>query len=152
MLIYFFRHGQADWPHWKESDDKRPLNTRGVKETDQMAKFLRRLGLKPAIIISSPLPRAYQTASIVAEVVEAPIEEDSKVSKGFAADQLRSILEQHPVDEIIVVGHDPDFSNLLKILTGSQLKLAKSGVACVDLDDKQNGKLIWLLPPNIASV
>ncbi|HEY2568989.1 MAG TPA: phosphoglycerate mutase family protein, partial [Candidatus Udaeobacter sp.] len=62
MKLYFLRHGQADWPNWKKPDDERPLTKRGKREMRDVAKFLDRLKVRPDLIVTSPLPRAAQTA------------------------------------------------------------------------------------------
>jgi phosphohistidine phosphatase len=67
MELYFLRHGEADWPDWKKSDDERPLTKRGKKEMHEVAAFLVRLKVRPDLILTSPLPRAAQTAEIAAE-------------------------------------------------------------------------------------
>src|SRR5438128_7118262 len=67
MKLYFLRHGEADWPDWKKSDDERPLTKRGKKELHEVGAFLVRLKVRPDLILTSPLPRAAQTAEIAAE-------------------------------------------------------------------------------------
>ena len=146
MRLYLLRHGLADWPAWKGSDDDRPLNDLGIAETHRMAKGLRRMQVMPDVVISSPLPRAGQTAKIAAAELGAKLTEDAALSPGCTAKKLLHLLEQHPLEEVMVVGHEPDFSNILETLTGARVKIAKSGVALVDLDSE---KLVWLLPPKV---
>jgi phosphohistidine phosphatase SixA len=51
----------------------------------------------------------------------------------------------------MLVGHEPDFTNVISGLTGASLKLSKAGVALVDVDPKsEEAKLLWLLPPKIG--
>jgi len=51
----------------------------------------------------------------------------------------------------MLVGHEPDFTNVISGLTGASLKLSKAGVALVDVDsESKEGKLLWLLPPKIG--
>ena len=69
MKLYFLRHGKADWPNWDKPDDERPLTEDGKKETATVAKLLARLEIAPAIL-TSPLPRASQTAEIAGKVFE----------------------------------------------------------------------------------
>ena len=76
MQLYFLRHGEADWPGWTKPDDERPLTDFGKKEARQVAKFLNRLKVKPDLIVSSPLPRALQTAEAAAEQLKAKLRED----------------------------------------------------------------------------
>ena len=71
MELYLLRHGEADWPDWNKSDDERPLTKRGKKEMQEVAKFLGRLKVRPDLIVTSPLPRASQTAEIAADYLKA---------------------------------------------------------------------------------
>ena len=52
----------------------------------------------------------------------------------------------------MLVGHEPDFSQAIEALTGANVKMAKAGLARVDLADptELRGQLIWLIPPKIA--
>jgi len=51
----------------------------------------------------------------------------------------------------MLVGHEPDFTNVISGLTGASLKLSKAGVALVDADpESEEGKLLWLFPPKFA--
>jgi len=76
MELYFLRHGEADWPDWHKSDDERPLTKRGKKEMHEVAAFLVRLKVRTSLILTSPLPRAAQTAEIAAEHLKLKCRED----------------------------------------------------------------------------
>src|SRR5437899_679403 len=89
MQLYFLRHGEADWPDWKKSDDERPLTDFGKKEMRDVAKFLARFKVRPDLIVTSPLPRASQTAKIAAEYLKAKLREDELLAPGFGMSQLR---------------------------------------------------------------
>src|SRR5437667_401548 len=54
MKLYFLRHGEADWPDWKKSDDERPLTKRGKKEMHEVGAFLVRLKVRPDLILNRP--------------------------------------------------------------------------------------------------
>ena len=151
MKLYFLRHGRADWPDWEEDDDKRPLDKKGIEETHEVAKFLRKLGVKPDVVVSSPLPRAHQTAKIAAKEFSASLVDDTALSPGCNVDKLKGVLKRHREKEVVIVGHEPDFSAMLKDLTGADLKIPKAGIARVDMEEDSHGKLIWLLPPKIAA-
>src|SRR5947208_17068753 len=81
-FLYLVRHGEADWPGWDQPDDERPLTKRGRSEVKKVAKFLRRMGAEPLLIFTSPLPRAKQTAQILAEqlCLELGVEEIGRAS------------------------------------------------------------------------
>lgn len=146
--LFFLRHGLADWPNWRGDDDDRPLTEEGKKETHEVAAFLAKLGVKPQKIITSPLPRASQTADIAAEHLRAPIKTSECLAKGFGVRELKELLSEDKIDIVMLVGHEPDFSRVIEKLTGGDVKLKKSGVARVRLDRKKmSGQLLWLLPP-----
>ncbi len=151
MKIYFLRHGEADWPNWKKPDDERPLTGRGKKEMRQVAKFLRRLKVNPGFIVTSPLPRASQTAEIAAEYLKSKLRTDELLANGFGIEELWTILKRHRAKSLMLVGHEPDFTEVISKLTGASLKLSKAGVALVDVDlAAAEGELHWLFPPKVA--
>src|SRR5438046_6000259 len=151
MKLYFLRHGEADWPNWNKSDDERPLTKRGKKEMREVAKFLDRLKARPDLIVTSPLPRAAQTAEIAADYLKAKLRRDELLAPGFGMTNLRTVLKRHRAKVLMLVGHEPDFTNIISELTGASLKLSKAGVALVDLDpESEEGKLLWLFPPKFA--
>ena len=150
MKLYFFRHGAADWPNWNKPDDERPLTKVGAKEVRKVAKLLSQLKIAP-LILTSPLPRASQTAEIAAEVLSAEMREENNLKPGFNAGRLAKLLQEFSGRDVMVVGHEPDFSRTIQELTGGAVKLSKAGVALVDLDESSmSGRLRWLLPPKIA--
>ena len=151
MQLYFFRHGEADWPNWTKPDDERPLTDFGKKEVHQMAKFLDRLKVRPDLIVSSPLPRASQTAKIAAEYLKAKLRQDESLAPGFGMGELRTVLNRHRSKVLMLVGHEPDFTTVISGLTGASLKLSKAGLALLDVDpDSEKGQLLWLFPPKFA--
>jgi phosphohistidine phosphatase len=150
MKIYFLRHGKADWPQWKKSDDERPLTKKGGKEVRKVAKQLGKLDVSP-LILTSPLPRASETAAIAAKVLGVEMREDKNLKPGFNASKLAKLVRDFSTDSLMLVGHEPDFSRTISQLTGGTVKLAKAGVALVDLDSaSMRGELHWLLPPKVA--
>ena len=117
-----------------------------------MAKFLRDLKIRPARILSSPLPRAWQTAEIAAEHLELELREEGDLGQGFNVAKLRKIISRQSGEDLMLVGHEPDFSAIIRALTGGEAKLAKGGLACIDLaEGAKRGRLIWLLPPKAWS-
>lgn len=149
--IYFLRHGLADWPDWHRSDDERPLNKDGRKETHAVAAYLVDLGVKPEIILTSPLPRASQTAEIAAEHLRAPVDVTKHLDKRFTVAALKKILPAK-IDNVMLVGHEPNFSRVIKKLTGGEIKLRKSGLVRVKIDPtKMRGRIDWLLTPETCA-
>ena len=151
MYLYFLRHGEADWPNWKKSDDERPLTKAGKKEMRAVAKFLARVKAMPDAILTSPLPRAAQTAEIAAEYLKIKSRVEKLLVPGFGKRELECLVEQYPDQSLMLVGHEPDFSGAIAALTDASVKLSKAGVALVDVDlPSRKGKLLWLFPPKLA--
>jgi phosphohistidine phosphatase len=150
MKLYLLRHGKADWPNWTKPDDERPLNPQGKKEMIGVAKFLARLEINPAIL-TSPLPRASQTAEIAGKYLKSKISLEPLLSPGFGIAELRKILKNFTGKELMIVGHEPDFSHTICKLTGGNVKMSKAGVALIELDTgSMEGELRWLIPPKIT--
>src|SRR5437762_13280768 len=93
MKLYFLRHGQADWASWKKPDDERPLTKSGKREMRDVAKFLDRLKVRPDLIVTSPLPRAAQTAEIAADSLKAKVRKDESLAPGFRSEEHTSELQ-----------------------------------------------------------
>lgn len=152
MKLYLLRHGKADWPNWTKPDDERPLTEEGKKEVASVAKFLSRLEVTPSIL-TSPLPRASQTAEIAGKYLKEKVRVESLLRPGFDARALRKILKDFAGKSLMVVGHEPDFSHTIFQLTGGNTKMSKAGVALIELEtDSMKGELRWLLPPKLAKV
>ena len=151
MELYFLRHGEADWPDWNKSDDERPLTKSGKREMHDVARFLDRLKVRPDLIVTSPLPRASQTAEIAADYLKAKLRKDELLAPGFGMSELRTVFKRHHSKVLMLVGHEPDFTNVISGLTGASLKLSEAGVALVDADpESEEGRLLWLFPPKFA--
>jgi len=151
MKICFLRHGAADWPDWDKPDDERPLTDRGRREMKQVAKFLDRLEFSVDAILTSPLPRASQTAEIVAQRLGIGMQIEPKLAHGFSLERLRQMVGKVEGESVMVVGHEPEFSAVIEELTGGDIKISKAGIALVDANRGcTSGKLLWLFPPKVA--
>jgi phosphohistidine phosphatase len=150
MKFYLLRHGKADWPEWDRPDDERPLTEEGKKEVAAVARLLRRLEIAP-VILTSPLPRASQTAEIAGKHLEVKVHTEPLLRPGFDAAKLKKLLKNFSGKSLMVVGHEPDFTRTIFQLTGGQTKMSKAGVALIELErDAMKGELRWLVPPKFA--
>ena len=151
MKLYLLRHGKADWPEWDQPDDERPLTKQGKQEMRRIGQFLADSKVAPSIILSSPLPRAWQTAEIAGSALRIQVREQVTLRPGFSPAKFRALLKHAKGADLMLVGHEPDFTGLIRALTGGIVKLGKGGVARIDLDDAgEAGRLIWLIPPKIG--
>ncbi len=151
VKLYFLRHGEANWEGWTKPDDERPLTKKGRKEVEAIAQAMRKLELHPNVILTSPLPRAWETANVVSLALGVEYETTPLLAPGFDLNGLRQLLNEHMDRDILFVGHEPDFSRVIALLTGGTVRMAKAGLARVDLDDGAvlAGQLVWLAPPRI---
>ena len=116
-----------------------------------MARFLNRLKVKPDLVVTSPLPRALQTAEAAAEELKTKLRQDEALEPGFGINELGNVLKRHRAKVLMLVGHEPDFSSVISALTGGFLKMSKAGVALIDIDrETEKGRLLWLFPPKFA--
>jgi phosphohistidine phosphatase len=119
----------------------------------QVAKFLARLKFCPDVILTSPLPRASQTAEIAAEDLDCKVQVEPQLAHGFNLERLQGMLAKMDASCVMIVGHEPDFSAVVKELTGGEVKLAKAGVALIETDRNcRSGELRWLFTPKFAKV
>jgi phosphohistidine phosphatase len=147
MNLFLLRHGKADWPDWKDSDDERPLTAEGIREMRAVAAALKRMKVAPDCILSSPLPRALRTAEIFAEEAGLPVEQRAELKPGFDRRKCDVLLASQAGNDVMLVGHEPDFSGLIRSLTGGRVKLPKAGAAAIEIDEERPApRLMWLFP------
>lgn len=156
MILYFLRHGLAgDGATWVGDDRERPLTRTGIEHMRSSAAVFKKIGIEVDEILSSPLKRAMQTAEIAAGAFEKQATPDDRLVYGFGLEALQSIISDYPhAKALMLVGHEPDFSETISALTGgSDLEMKKGGLARVDLydGDELKGQLVWLLPPKILT-
>lgn len=154
MKVYFLRHGIAgDRETWEGDDRLRPLTAKGIEQIKTTAKLLAQINLGVKVILSSPLTRALETAELTAKKLGVEVIVDERLSPGFSARELADLINEHADAEgLMVVGHEPDFSETISSITGgSEIVMKKGGLARVDIDHLAagEGRLVWLIPPLI---
>jgi phosphohistidine phosphatase len=153
--LYFLRHAHAGDPMtWTGPDEKRPLSEKGEKQTERLGEFLAGVGFVPDAIITSPKVRAARTAEIVAGHLGKPVAVDDRLAGGLDLATVDAIIhDAGDPERVVIVGHDPDFSDLLGELVGVHgLSMKKGAMARVDIDRPLRagtGSLAWLVPPEL---
>ena len=155
--LYLLRHGIAA-PHGTPgvSDDDRPLTPKGEAHVKAIGSGLKRLGVTPDRIVTSPLPRARRTAELVAKSLKLGdrIENADALRPTASADSIRQWISKRPEDVLMIVGHNPNLNELLGLylgLAGKQLpfELKKGGIAELRAADKGAFALQWLSTPRL---
>ena len=154
--LHLLRHAHAGDPaKWDRPDDERPLSARGVRQVEALAQLLSRGGFASDAIVSSPKLRAEQTARLLGEALGVEVRLDDRLAAGFELEDLIAMLDDlgRPSNPVLV-GHDPDFSELLGELVGTPLILRKGAFARIDLEtpiEAGGGLLRWLIPPDVLA-
>ena len=153
--LYLLRHAHAGDPAtWDGPDEDRPLSEKGEKQSDRLGRFLAGVGFQADAIITSPKLRAAQTARVVAGHLGMPVGEDERLGDEVSIQALEAILRdagdpQRPV----IVGHDPDFTELVAILCrAARVPMRKGALARIDAPrplEPGGGTLRWLVPPDL---
>lgn len=156
--IYLVRHGVAALPSADTQDSDRALTAAGTRKMTRVAIGLRRLGVVPDVVLSSPLRRAQETAALLATTLapDLAVEICQPLAPGTApADLVRSLRPYRAARHLMLVGHQPDLGELAShLLTGSAglapLPFKKGAVAAIEvasLPPRANGVLRWFLAP-----
>jgi phosphohistidine phosphatase len=151
--LAILRHADAGDPMaWDGDDGARPLSRKGRRQAERLGEFLSGTGYAPDTVISSPKVRARETAELVADHLGVKVTIDDRLASGFGIANLGALLaEAGQPARPVIVGHDPDFSDLLSELCGTDITLRKGALARVDLDvvAPGAGTLRWLIPPDL---
>jgi phosphohistidine phosphatase len=134
-MLWLLRHGEAEDG---SPDSERRLTKKGRKQAKDAGAALAELGMTVDACLTSPKVRAYETARLACEALGVEPQHEPKLAGGpFDAEQLAAGL-----GDVLLVGHDPDFSMSIHEMTGAQVRLKKGGLAGID-----TGELIVLLRP-----
>lgn len=154
MLLDLLRHADAGDPEaWDRPDAERPLSDKGRKQAKRLGDHLAAIGFSAEAIITSPKVRAAETAELVAEQIDGSVTEDERLAGSLDLDDVEAILhDAGDPDEAMLVGHDPDFSELLSVLCASAgVTMRKGALARIEVDRPLRaggGTLRWLIPPD----
>ena len=158
MIIYFVRHASAGERVLNpKKDEKRPLDADGIEQCGYVGRALAAMNVQPDMIISSPLKRAAQTASLIGNELgfegKLQLEAAMKPEASFA--DFRRMLDKYAKQEaIMVVGHNPSITEFLaRIITksGSEALLEfKKGAVARTETVRQAARLNWFLTPKMA--
>lgn len=141
-MIYLLRHGDAE--DGTGDDAARRLTPKGERQAEVAGRALARLGAEIDACLSSPKARAADTARLACQAlgIEPEIAEELR---GGPFDSLALVAGR---GDVLLVGHEPDFSGEVGRHTGAKVKLRKGGLAIVD-----GGTLVALLrPKDLAAI
>jgi phosphohistidine phosphatase len=157
--LILLRHAKSDWAASYSTDHERPLNRRGTKAAAAMGRVLAAIGEEPDSVITSSAVRAHSTAALAVEAagwVMTP--EPLEALYGASAGEVIDVIRRQPdaVERLLVVGHEPTWSNLAALLTGASVRVATATAVGIDLDSWESvgpdtGSLVYVLPPRLVA-
>jgi phosphohistidine phosphatase len=141
-VIYLLRHGDAE--RGDGDDATRRLTDKGERQSQAAGQALSALGAKIDACLTSPKVRAADTARLACQALGAEPEIAEELSgRGFDSIGLSA-----GRGEVMLVGHEPDFSNEITRLSGAKVKLRKGGLAILD----GSTLLALLRPEDLAAI
>jgi phosphohistidine phosphatase len=144
--MWLLRHGEAV-PHESKPDEERELTARGERQAIAAGEGLARLGLEFDGCYTSPRIRALQTAQLACKALNLEPAVVEAVGSDFDRDGALELLYAHGDNgRVLIVGHEPDFSQIVHDLTGGRVDFKKGGVAAIRVE-RASGELLALLRP-----
>jgi len=158
MMVYLVRHGIAEDVSATGDDESRRLTAQGRGRMQKAAAGLRRMGIRPATVLTSPLVRAAETAAIIAAAfpgLPAPRDFPALAPAVPPMETIAALRVFGRYRELLLVGHQPNLGHVAAVLlTGSPdgliLELKKGACAALELSGfvaRAGAVLRWLLPP-----
>ena len=145
--LWLLRHGEAE-PRGTRPDSRRALTERGARQARAAGVALARRRIKLNAVLTSPRVRARDTARLACEALNGLQPTTYRpLSAGFDGRRARELIaEQGSSGHLMIVGHEPDFSQTIYDLTGARVDLKKGGLAMVRVS-AGGGQLLLLLRP-----
>ena len=123
--LVLVRHAKSSWKEPSLADFDRPLNKRGKRDAPVMGQRLAEQQIDPSLIVSSPARRARRTAEVVAEALDYPVDEiefEDEIYEAGVGALLHLVRCLDDADrEVLMVGHNPGFTDLCNLLTNEPL-------------------------------
>lgn len=162
MRIYIVRHGEAERAVPGSSDAGRQLTAKGQRQAERVGAALRVLGEVPSVVLTSPLPRARQTADLAVKAMaekrsRPPIRVLDRLAPGACAGDVLAAIPAEP-RSVMLVGHQPTLGALVGALIGglhaAPIDLSTASLACLEIPGAPSpgaGELEYFLRRGVIS-
>ena len=135
--LLLLRHAKSSWDDASLSDLERPLNDRGRRTAPFMGELIKRRGISPDVIVSSPAERARETATLVSKSagILAEIGIDPSIYEA-SPDDLRKVTSalDDKYTSVMLVGHNPGIEAFIHFLTGHTERMPTAALAVIELE------------------
>ena len=157
MNIYLIRHGEAEQTSERKPHEERILTTSGIEIINSSIEVWKKFNCNFDIILTSPLKRAKQTANIISSSFKSDFEvvEEICLLNGGLTEDLLSVARSLSLNDIAMVGHQPDLGIHIARLIGSndsKFRVAPASITKIYFNERPilgKGVLEFLLPPII---
>ena len=158
MELYLLRHGIAEDAAPGMRDADRALTSKGRRKLQTVLEHARDAGVAPALVLSSSLRRARETAEMAVEILgcpEAIVEIEALVPESNPERVWAEIRVHRDAPSILLAGHEPLFSALYAFLLNSPglaVDVKKGSLGRIDVDPsspRSRGVLRWLVTPGL---
>ena len=155
LILYILRHAESE-PEAR-TDAERALTSKGRDQAKAVGRFCCEHEIYPALVLTSPLVRAEQTAKLVCKELgeKTKLETAEFLSAGMSPEQAFAHLSKFSdPGPLMLVGHEPDFSEFIAAAIGGaseSIRLRKAGFAKLTLPETKPGvgTLDFLLTPKL---
>jgi phosphohistidine phosphatase len=145
--LWLLRHGEAE-PHDARPDAERRLTPRGEDQSRDAGAALVAIGLTFALVFTSPKVRALDTARLACAPLGVEPVVHPALGSGLDMHEALALAAAAGADaRTLLVGHEPDLSQVIHDLTGARAQVKKGGLAGIALRNTTGGELLALLRP-----
>lgn len=163
LRLYLLRHGKSDWDAPYGSDHNRPLAARGRRAACRVGRFLTGLGQEPHSVVTSTAVRAHRTAELAAEAGswDCSIRSTENLYLASPAALLAEArAEANGVERLMLVGHEPAWSDAVGLFIGSgRVKMTTAALARLDFPGNNwsriefgGATLAWIVTPKLLEI
>ncbi len=160
--LILFRHAKSGWDSDTGLDHDRPLANRGIKAAKAMGKLLTEVGHPPELAISSTAVRARTTLELAVKGGGWPCrtETDERLYESNPPAAVKFIHAlPRDVSSVMLVGHEPTWSELTSLLTGGvTVRFPTAAMVRIDFAGESwsaiqpgAGELVWFIPPRFIT-
>ncbi len=143
--LLLMRHAKSSWDDPEIDDHERPLNKRGRHDAPNMGNLLQAEDLIPDLILVSSARRAQETMRLLCEACgyDGPVETHPELYASDASAYLHLLqILPETVTRPLLIGHNPDVEELLRMLTGVSRHMPTAALALIETPKATWGELV----------
>jgi phosphohistidine phosphatase len=158
VRIYILRHGIAEDAPPGGTDADRALTQEGKQKLRGVLECARRAGVRPSVILTSPLKRALETAEIAASILDVAddLVRTNALGPSGSPDRVWREIRARKAEEVLISGHEPLLSTLVAFLLGCAellVRMKKGALVSVEVETeglRPHGTLNWMVTSKLA--